>query len=325
MKSNINRKFKKCFITGITGSGGSYLAEHIHKKDKKIKLSGSFRSIGYKKILCNKIKNLKLFKIDLRNYKRIKTILKKSKPDLIYHLASNADVRGSFDEPIKHAENNNTITINLLEAVRELKLKTLIVICSTSEVYGSVLKKNLPITENHAISPINPYAVTKTFQDLISQVYSKSYNLNIIITRMFSYTNARRKNLFQTSFAKQIVDIEKGRSKLLNHGNLKSVRTFVDIEDAMQAYWLAAKKGKIGEIYNIGGNKIVSVREFLNILIKLSNKKIVCKADKKLFRPKDIGIQISDSSKFKRHTNWKPKITFKKSVDKLLNYCRQNY
>ena len=213
----------------------------------------------------------------------------------------------------------------MLEAIRELKLKSLIIICSTSEVYGNVPKSKLPINELQKIAPINPYAVTKTFQDLISQVYFKSFNLNIIITRMFSYTNARRRNLFQTSFARQIVDIEKGRLKLLKHGNLKSVRTFVDIEDAMQAYWLTAQKGIIGEIYNIGGNKVISVGKFLEILIKMSSKHIKCVPDKKLFRPKDISIQISDSSKFKKHTGWKPKINFKKSVDKLLNYCRENY
>jgi GDP-mannose 4,6-dehydratase len=325
MKLNKDRKFKKCFITGITGSGGSYLAEHIYKKDKQIKLYGSFRSTGYKKILDNKIKNIDLFKLDLKNYQNVKNKLKKIKPDLIFHLASNADVRGSFDEPIKHTENNNIITVNLLEAIRQLKLKTLIIICSTSEVYGNVSKKNLPITENHPITPINPYAVTKTFQDLMAQVYSKSFNINVIITRMFSYTNARRKNLFQTSFARQIVDIEKAKTNVLKHGNLKSIRTFVDIEDAMEAYWLTAKKGKIGEIYNIGGEKVISVKDFLNTLIKLTQKKINCKPDKNLFRPKDIGIQISDSSKFKRHTGWKPKINFKKSVEKLLNYCRQNY
>ena len=199
MKSNKSRRFKKCFITGITGSGGSYLAEHIYNKDKKLKLYGSYRSTGYKKILNKNINNLNLVKLDLRNYKKLKKTLKQIKPDLIFHLASNADVRGSFDKPILHSENNNLITINLLEAIRELKLKSLIIICSTSEVYGNVPKSKLPINELQEIAPINPYAVTKTFQDLISQVYFKSFNLNIIITRMFSYTNARRKNLFQTS------------------------------------------------------------------------------------------------------------------------------
>ena len=90
---------------------------------------------------------------------------------------------------------------------------------------------------------------------------------------MFSYTNARRSNLFQSAFARQIVLFELNKKKYLKNLNLKSVRTFVDIEDAMEAYWMAAKKGKIGEIYNIGGNKTISVEQFLKELLRQSKKK----------------------------------------------------
>ena len=293
------RKFKRIFITGITGSGGSYLAEYIYKKNKKINIYGSYRSTGYKTTIEKKIKNLKLFKLDLKNYNKTQKILHKVRPDAIFHLASNADVRDSFDNPLKFADNNNSITLNLLESIRRLKLKTLIMICSTSEVYGAVTKKDIPIDENQPISPVNPYAATKAFQDIISQIYYKCYKLNIVITRMFSYTNARRMNLFQTSFANQIAMIERKQKDFLTHGNLKSVRTFVDINDAMNAYWLAAKKGKVGEIYNIGGNKIISVGEFLNELISLSSVKIKTKIDKKLLRYKML------RSKFPKHQNLK--------------------
>ena len=110
----MNRKFKKCLITGITGSGGSYLAEHILKKDKNIKIYGFYRSKGYKTILQKKYKNkIKFIKLDLTNFDKCKYLLDKIKPDLIFHLASNADVRGSFDNPIEHAKNNNIITINI--------------------------------------------------------------------------------------------------------------------------------------------------------------------------------------------------------------------
>ena len=319
------RSFKTCLITGITGSGGSYLAEHILQRDKKIKIIGFYRSIGYKKILEKKYKKrIKFIKLDLKNYNQVKSRLKLTKPELIFHLASNADVRGSFDNPIEHAENNNIITINLLQACRILKFNPLLIICSTSEVYGNVKRRNMPITENNYISPINPYAVTKVYQDLISQVYRDSFNMKIIITRMFSYTNARRINLFQTAFARQIALIEKGKIKILKHGNLKSMRTFVDIEDAMEAYWIVAKKGKIGEIYNIGGNKLISVKNFLKILIKLSKVKIITKQDPKLVRPQDVDIQIPSSKKFNKHTGWRPKIKFESSVEKLLNECRRD-
>ncbi len=315
------RRFKKCIVTGATGSGGSYLIEHILNKKKSIKIFGFYRSKGYFDDL-KKYKNCKLIKINLLDYKNTKKQINKIKPDVIFHLASDANVRNSFDDPINNSINNNTITINLLEAVRRLNIDPVILICSSSEVYGNVPNNQMPINEHQPIKPINPYAVTKAYQDLISQVYFKSFKTKVIITRMFSYTNARRKNLFQTHFASQIAEIERGRKSILMHGNLKSKRTFVDIYDAMEAYWLAATKGKIGEIYNIAGNDTISVNNFLKKLIKLSKKKIIAKLDPKLIRPVDINLQIADSRKFKKHTGWKPKVGFDQSVEKLLDECR---
>ena len=96
----MNRKFKRCLITGITGSGGSYLCEHILSKEQKFKFYGTYRSPGYIKYLKNKYKKkIKFYKINLRFYKKLKKIINIIKPDLIYHIASNADVRGSFDIP----------------------------------------------------------------------------------------------------------------------------------------------------------------------------------------------------------------------------------
>jgi len=320
----MSRIFKRCLITGIGGSGGSYLAEHILKKSPSTKIFGFYRSIGFSTYLKKKYKSKVLLKkVDLKNFNELKNKLKITKPDVIFHLASNADVRNSFFEPIKFSENNNMITINLLEALRQLNSKALIIICSTSEVYGNVSIKDMPIKETQQIAPINPYAVTKVFQDLMSQVYQKTFGLNIIVTRMFSYMNARRNNLFQTAFANQVAAIEQGKLKHLKHGNLNSKRTIIDTDDAMEAYWLTAKKGKIGEIYNICGNQKISVGNFLNKLISFSNKNIKSVLDKNLVRPKDINVQISDFRKFNKHTGWTPKIDLNRSILNLLNECRK--
>jgi len=323
----MSRKFKKCFITGITGSGGSYLAEYINQKDNKIKIYGTYRSIGYKRELKKKIKNIKLYKINLLNYKHLRKLLKKIKPDLVYNLAADADVRNSFDDPINNTHNNVNSCINLLQSIKETNKNCIFIQCSTSEVYGIVQKKNLPIKENQKFNPVNPYAVTKSYQDFMSQVFAKSFNLKIIITRMFTYNNARRVNLFQTAFAKQIVEIEKKKLKsgILYHGNLKSKRCHLDIVDAMEAYWLTATRGRIGEIYNISGTKILSVERYLETLLKLTNIKIKKKLDKNLIRPIDIPLQVPSSTKFRKHTGWKEKIKFNDSVLKLFNECRMRY
>ena len=316
------RVFKKALITGISGSGGSYLAEYIINNQKKTKVFGIYRSKTQN--LTNTIKkNSSLINCDLNNYNKILQTIKKIKPDVIFHLASNADVKKSFDYPREIINNNNNCTLNLLEAIRESKINPIIQICSTSEVYGMVNKKETPIKETNPFRPASPYAVAKTFQDLISQNYHKNYGLRIIITRMFTYLNPRRTNLFASHWADQVSKIEKGKLKILKHGNLKSTRTIIDIEDAMRSYWVAATNGKVGEIYNIGGNKIIEISEFLKILKKKAKVKILSKVDKNLLRKTDVTLQIPDVSKFKKHTKWKPTVKFENSVNSLLNEFRK--
>ena len=141
---------------------------------------------------------------------------------------------------------------------------------------------------------------------------------------MFTYLNPRRLNLFASHWANQIVKIERGEQKILYHGNLNSTRTIIDIEDAMKSYWVAATRGRIGEIYNIGGNKIFKISKFLDILKKNSFTKIESKIDKNLLRKTDVTLQIPDSSKFKKHTGWKPTVSFEKSLSNFLKIFRDN-
>ena len=169
-----NRNFKNCLITGITGSGGSYLAEHINNKNKKIKILGTTRKkVSDVNQTLKKISSIS--RLNLLNLNLTKKYLNKTKPELIFHIASYADVRKSFFSPINVINNNNKITLNLLEAVRKLNIKPLIILCSSSEVYGNVNKKDQPIKENQLMGPLSPYAVSKSFQDLLSQVYQKTY------------------------------------------------------------------------------------------------------------------------------------------------------
>lgn len=321
------RKFKKILITGIAGSGGSYLAEYVKKKYPNIKIIGISRwhvtstNRNLKKII-NKIK---MYECDLQDITSIIPILKKEKPDAIFHLAAHANVLASFKTPISVIQNNILGTANLLEAIKLTGTDPIFLMCSTSEVYGNVSKADIPITEDCKFSPASPYAVSKISQDLLSQVYFKNYGIKVIVTRMFTYLNPKRTDLFATAFTKQVVEIERGERKFLYHGNLNSIRTIIDYDDAMESYWYAATRGRVGEIYNIGGLKIIKVGEFLKLLKKNSKVTINSKLDKKLLRPTDVTLQIPSMKKFKRHTKWRPKVSFEQSVKKLLNYCRENY
>jgi len=316
---------KKVLITGITGSGGSYLAEYIINNHPEVEVHGTSRwhSTASNKNLKEIKDKVLVHECDLNDFSSILSVLKKVKPDYIFHLASHANVRASFDIPLTVLENNIMGTANLLEAVRHAGIDPKIQLCSTSEVYGQVDPRNVPIKEDCPLNPSSPYAVSKTAQDLLGYIYFKNYGMKIIRTRMFSYLNPKRYDLFSTSFARQVVEIEKGLRKELLHGNLDSTRTIIDVRDAMESYWVAIERGRIGEVYNIGGERTITVGEFLELLKKLATCNIHSRIDQNLLRPTDVTLQIPDTTKFRLETGWKPKYTFEESVNHLLEYCRK--
>ena len=319
-----NRRIQKTLITGITGSGGSYLADYIVENHPEVKIHGISRwhSTSVNKNLNKSQHKVTLHECDLVDFGSVLSVLKEVHPDAIFHLASYANVRASFITPNSVLNNNILGTLNLFEAVRLSKINPVIQLCSTSEVYGQVDPKNVPIKEDCPLNPASPYSVSKTVQDLMGYSYFKSYNLKIIRTRMFAYLNPRREDLFATSFAMQVARIEMGLQKELLHGNLDSVRTLIDVRDAMESYWVASEKCEFGEAYNIGGSTVIKVGEFLDLLKKLAKREIPSKPDQGLFRPTDVTLQIPDVSKFTKQTGWKPKYSFDESIKYLLDCCR---
>jgi GDPmannose 4,6-dehydratase/GDP-4-dehydro-6-deoxy-D-mannose reductase len=319
------KQIRKVLITGIAGSGGSYLAEHIVRYQPAIEIHGMTRwhSTSAGGNLANVADKVRLHECDLNDLSSVLTVLREVRPDVIFHLAAHANVRASFIYPQAVLSNNILGTCNLFEGVRLAGIDPVIQHCSTSEVYGQVDPKNVPIKEDCPINPSSPYAVSKTAQDFLAFTYFRSYGMKIIRTRMFAYINPRRADLFATAFARQVARIEAGLQKELLHGNLDSVRTMIDVRDAMEAYWVAILKCQPGEIYNIGGNTTISVGEFLELLKKHSKVPIPTRQDPALLRPADVTLQIPDVTKFTQATNWRPKVTFEESVKDLLEEWRR--
>lgn len=314
---------KNVLITGITGSGGSYLAEYILENHPDVNIYGFHRwhSAGTL-INIEHIKDkIKIHECDLLDISSVIRALQIIRPYRIFHLAAYANVRKCFDTPLAVIHNNIQGTANLLESVRLVCPESLIQICSTSEVYGNPLK--FPMTENHPLKPVNPYSVSKLTQEALAYAYFKSWGLRIIITRMFAYINPRRRDLFASAFAYQIAQIEKGQSSIFRHGNLNSIRTLIDVRDAMATYWIACDKCVVGEVYNIGGKDILSVGDVLKILISKARVPIICSQDANLLRPIDVTRQVPDTTKFDTLTGWKPKYKLDETLDFLLNHHRE--
>ena len=326
------KSIEKVLITGITGFVGSHLADYILAEFPDVKVLGLTRWRAPKDNIKGILNKITLCSGDLLDMSSLETILREHKPDAIFHLAAQSYVDFSFLAPISTLETNVLGTANLLETVKKLKQASgydpVIHICSSSEVYGQVKENEVPIKEDNPFRPASPYAVSKVAEDMLGLQYWLSWKIKTIRTRMFTHTGARRGEVFaESAFAKQIAEIEAGLTPpVVRVGNLDSIRTFLDVKDAVKAYWLLAEKCTPGEVYNIGGVETMTVKEMLNKLLKLSTKKdIKIEIEASRLRPSDVTLQIPCIDKFTNETGWKPDIKFDETLNDLLDYWRNYY
>ncbi len=325
-------KNKTVFITGITGFVGSHMADYILNNVPGVKVVGFLRWRSPKDNIKHILDQVSLEYGDLGDIQSLKSALNKHRPEIIFHLAAQSYVDFSFWAPIKTLEDNVIGTANLLEAIKELKLSSgydpVVHICSSSEVYGQVKKSEVPIKETNTFRPASPYAVSKVGEDMLALQYWLSWKIKTIRTRMFTHTGPRRGEVFALSnFAKQVAAIEAGKQKpVVEVGNLNSVRTWMDVRDAVRAYWQLVNECTPGEVYNIGGVETMTIGDMLKLLLKYSKHKgIKVRVDKKRLRPSDVTLQIPSIEKFVRITKWKPRVKFVQTVEDTLNFWREHY
>ena len=315
----------KALITGISGFAGSYLAEFLI--DKGYRVFGTFYDKSTFSNLDNIIDKIEIFECDIRNYSSLRTIIEKVRPDELYHLAAISFVPTSLKDPKLTFDTNLYGTLNLYEAIKELKFNPKILFVGSADEYGMVTDSNLPIKEECPLQPVNPYSISKASADYLSHFYFKSYNLNIVRVRPFNHIGPRQSPEFVCSnFSRQIIEIEKGmKESVIMVGNLEAKRDFTDVRDMVRAYWLAVQKGESGDVYNICSGKAVSIKEILDKLLSMSKKNIKVKQDPKRLRSSDIPILLGNSTKFRTQTSWEQRIPFEKTLRCILDYWRERF
>lgn len=315
---------KKVIITGITGFVGSHLTELL-LKEKNYEIFGTSRPRSNRENIGHLENKITIFSADILDSHSIYELIKKVRPDYVFHLAAQSFVPASWSSPATTMEVNVIGTIHLFEAIRTLGINPIIQIACSSEEYGLVKENELPVKEENSFRPLSPYAVSKVAMDLLGYQYFKSYGMKIIRTRAFNHTGPRRPETFVCSgFAKQIIEIEKGlKNPVIEVGNLEAKRDFTDVRDVVRAYYLAVKKGEPGEDYIICSGKAIRIGDILEMLLKYSGVKAKIQEKPERMRPSDVPVLRGDSSKLRKVTGWKPEIPFKKTLKDLLDYWRQ--
>ena len=318
---------EKILITGITGFMGSHLADFALEQNCEV--------FGFKRWNLSRMRNVRhiIEKItwidcDITDPVAVKDAMEKCSPNKIFHLAAESFVSPSWNHPSHYMEVNYNGTVNILEAIRNSNTDPRILIPGSGEEYGEILEDELPINEHTNLKPVNPYAVTKIAQDLISSVYHRTYGLNIIRTRSFNHEGPRRDNVFGIPwYAYQIAKIEKNlQDPIIQTGETSDRRNFTHVKDMAEAYWLAVEKCNPGELYLIGSDeneKIYTYRQIIDMLIELSTvKQIQVQQNPKYTRPTAVPNLIGDTKKFRNLTGWKPKITINTILTDTLDYWR---
>ena len=306
---------------------GSHLAEYLLNEQSGHEVYGIKRWRSPRNNISNIEDKVTLFDGDLNDLSSLITIFDQVKPEIVFHLAAQSFVSSSYTAPADTINTNVVGTSNLLEAIRITKIDPVIHVCSSSEVYGQVDKSQIPINESTDLNPVSPYAVSKVGEDMLAYMYHQAYELKTIRSRMFTHSGPRRGEVFVDSFfALQLARIEQGQQKpVLKTGNLDSVRTFCDVRDTVKAYWMLVDKCDPGEVYNIGGNRTMTIKDMLDLLLNMSSVKndVKVEQDPKLIRPADVTLQIPDSSKFVQATGWEPSISYEQTLQDMLDYWRE--
>ena len=328
---------KKALITGITGQDGSYLAEFLIKKGYEVhgmvRRSSTFNRKNIEHIFNTREKySHELHYGDMTDIDSILRILREVKPDEIYNLAAQSHVRVSFDIPFYTAQSDAIGVLNLLEAVKNLDLKSKIYQASTSELFSGD-PKQAPQNEKTPFKPKSPYGVAKLYGFEVARIYRESYGMFIVNGILFNHESPRRSDNFVTrKVTIGLNEIKAGKREKILLGNLDTHRDWGYAPEYMEAAWKMLQQKK-PEDFVIATGKTHSIRELVEEGCKVLDIEIVWKGkginekgidkktgktiiaiDKGYFRPNEVDYLRGDSSKAQKQLGWKPKVTFKELV-----------
>jgi GDPmannose 4,6-dehydratase len=316
---------KRALITGITGQDGSYLTELLLEKGYEvhgiIRRSSSFNTGRLEHLYADPHLadvRLKLHYGDLSDGTALSRVLKEVQPDEVYNLGAQSHVRVSFDTPEYTADIDAMGAVRLLEAIRELGLKTRFYQASSSELYGKVVET--PQKETTPFYPRSPYACAKAYAYWITVNYRESYGLYACNGILFNHEGPRRGETFVTrKVTRAAARIKHGLQHKLFLGNLDSKRDWGFAGDYVEAMWLMLQQDQADD-FVIATGEMHSVRELLDEafgLVDLDWQKHV-EVDPRYFRPAEVDLLLGDASKARRVLGWKPKVDFKTLVKMMV-------
>ncbi len=217
-------------------------------------------------------------------------------------------------------------SLYLFEAVRSMDTPPVVVSACSSAEYGNVPPSAIPVTEEQPLRPLHPYGISKVCLDLLAREYFLDYKIPAVNLRLFNTTGPGKTKDAPSDFVRQLAKITKGlQAPVIEVGNLKPRRAFLDVRDTVRGFYLAATKGKPGESYNLCASSTREIGELLRTAIRLSGVQVEIRPSAHLMRPSDEKIIFGSTKKIRRDTGWEPVLSLEETLSSMLRYWEARF
>ena len=314
-------------VTGAAGFGGSHLVEHLlasgiqvvaldHPEVRPENLAAVRERIDY--VACD------LAAAGAAGADGVRDALAGWEFGAVYHLAGLASVRRSFADIRGTLEVNAFASLNLLGALQRQGKPPRLLLVGSAEEYGPSPAGAGALAEDAPLAPVNPYALSKVWQEALGGYYARTARWPILMTRTYNHTGPRQGPDFVCAdFARQIARIElRLEEPVIRVGNLAAVRDFLDVRDVVRAYRFIVERGVPGAVYNVCSGRVRSIADLLQVLLAQASLKIRVEVDVSRHRPIDVPVLHGDPGRLERDTGWVPAFELERTLGDLLEYWR---
>jgi UDP-glucose 4-epimerase len=255
---------KPVLVTGGCGFIGSHLVEALVDLDARVTVVDNMQAGRWENLDAIE-KGVRRVEGDVRDVAMMEQIVAETQPRFVFHLAANASVPGSVQEPVYDFETNCAGSFVLLEALRSAGTAAKIVVASSGAVYGEPVR--FPISEDDALAPISPYGASKLAMEIEARMFHRVYQQSVVIARLFNCYGPRMARFVILDFLRKL---QRDPNVLEVLGTGQQIRDFTYVSDTVQGLLLLAVHGEDGHAYNVSSGVTHSVTELANKLIVAS-------------------------------------------------------
>jgi GDP-4-dehydro-6-deoxy-D-mannose reductase len=304
----------RALITGASGLAGGYLARACAEAGDEVigvSRSGTIPSwgSGTGRSAC------------LENVDVVRELLAETQPDVVYHLAALSSVGRSWENPALTVDDNVSMSVNVLEALRHESPASRVVWVSTCEVYGAA--DVLPIPEDAPLRPANPYAVSKLTGDLLAGVYADAFGLDITRARPFNHAGPGQRPIFlMSSLTRQGAQARLDRVERIEivTGNPNTRRDFTDARDVVRAYRMLAASSGSG-VFNVCSGVSISAADQVALLAELiAPIEVEHVVDPARVRAHEVMDLRGSPDRIRDAIGWEPAITLRETMRDTLEW-----